>query len=160
MSDDLGIRFAREVHPVGDQLFAKLKVVFDDAVVHDRNVADGMGVGVGFVGAPVGRPSSVPEAELSHEWSLTQGFSKVAQFADRTHDFDRLAVVHGQPRRVIAAVFQPPKPVQQYRRRFTTAYVPDDSTHAVLASKSREGLRRSPISTYPDALSVARSHAL
>ncbi|MNE80383.1 hypothetical protein D3C80_1769470 [compost metagenome] len=67
MGNNLCIRFGREMASAGNQLFFEVQVVFDNPVVHDRELLAFIGVGVGvLVGRfTVSRPAGVPDSGTS-----------------------------------------------------------------------------------------------
>lgn len=59
---DLGVGAREEIIPLAEQPGTQLLIVFDDAVMHQRELFGGVGVGVYVGGLPVGGPAGVPDA--------------------------------------------------------------------------------------------------
>ncbi len=85
---------------------AELEVVFDDSVVDDRDVAREVGMCVRLAGAAVGRPARVPDAHRSFEPALLERRREAFELAHGAHHLDALGLVHGEARRVVAAVLE------------------------------------------------------
>ena len=97
MRDDFGVRFGLKLDSLGLQLLLQHSVVFDDAVVHNRNVAIkalvrvGVFLGRGAVGSPAGvRDTDVPMKRVF----LDFGF-KCADLARCAHGLDFAVVDQG-----------------------------------------------------------------
>ena len=77
--------------------------VFDDAVVHERELFVCMRVGVFFRRRAVRRPARVPDAAMPSERAGGSEFLDPALSLD---DAQNVSVEHGDTRRVVAAVFE------------------------------------------------------
>ena len=138
---DLGGDHVRERLGVGvaDQRDATLREavpellgVLDDAVVHDRDAARGVGVrvGVDVVRLAVGGPPGVADAD----GGLGPVVDQVPQVLDPARglgDLQPVAVDDGQAGRVIAPVLQAPQALEQDRDGVPAADVADDSAHVI-----------------------------
>jgi hypothetical protein len=127
--DDLGVGVRREAHALRLERLPQRDVVFDDAVVHDGDVAGGVRMGVVLAGPAVRRPARVADPRRSREGVLGERFVEAGELADGAHDFDGLSVVHGEPRRVVPPVFELAQAVDQDRRRGARSHVSNDSAH-------------------------------
>ena len=65
MSDHFGVRLADETSAVQLELFAQLVMVFNDAVVNDRDALNRVRMRVVFGWAAVSGPAGVPDAYRS-----------------------------------------------------------------------------------------------
>ena len=126
--------------------------IFDDAVVHEGDVAGTVDVGMGVGGrrramcgpAGVRDPGRAgqgfaievitqaldPPRELANdERTAVSPVSTVARDSP-VSAVSPMAVHHGHARGVVAAILEPAQPLQQNGSGVTRAHVPDDSTHA------------------------------
>ena len=138
MRDDFCISFGNEFVPVRLQFTFERKVVLDDAVVNNDDVASAvtMGMRILFRGAAVGCPARVADAVGAFKGMLADDFFQIAQLARSAPKFQWAvaAIADGDAGRVIAAVLQSPKPFNDDRNGFLRAYIADNSTHALLAA--------------------------
>ena len=81
MGDDLGIRFRAEMGVALDQLLLQLEIIFDDAVVHDHDIAGAVRVGVVFRRPAMGCPTAVTDADLSGYRLAFQRGGEIVEFA-------------------------------------------------------------------------------
>ena len=89
-------------------------MVLDDAVVHDRDVAGDVRVGVELARPAVRGPARVADAGRARRAvRFASAVVEVRELADGAHDLDALAVVHGEAGRVVAAVFEPAQAVDK-----------------------------------------------
>ena len=67
MGDHLGVRLGAEQHPFGLQLLPQAAVVLDDAVLHHRQLAASIevGVGVALFRLAVGGPAGMADAAVA-----------------------------------------------------------------------------------------------
>ena len=120
-----GVGVGGELIAVGPLGAAQRFVVFDDAVAHQREgAAADMRMGVDFGRRAVGRPAGVSDAGGAAQGLA--GGQRALQFGDFADAADapktlcggvHRGVDDGHAGRVIAAVFEPLQPVQQYRQR-------------------------------------------
>ena len=113
VGDNLGVGVADDGEAARLELASQLQVVFDDAVVHDRDRAGDVWVCVDLRRAAVCCPSGVPDSDGARKALLRECFLEVAELADRPDDLDAVVCMNGQARRIVASVFQSPKPVEQ-----------------------------------------------
>ena len=126
---DLGVGVARKAHSFALELTFQLEVILDDAVVHHRDVTGDVRMSIGLTRPTVGRPARVPEPGRAREVPRLDRGSQVLELAHRAHDLDRLSVVDREPGRVVAAVLELGKPIEQNGSRLPRPDVTDDSTH-------------------------------
>src|SRR3954468_19557837 len=87
-------------------------------------------VGVLFRGPPVRRPARVADSISAVERLQSNGLFKVAQLAFGTANRQRALFINdGNARRVIAAIFQFAKPVENHPNDLLVTNVADDSAH-------------------------------
>ena len=138
VGDDLGVGLGDELVALRSEFALQLEIIFDNAVVDDDDAAGAvaMGMGVLFGGAAVRGPAGVADAEGAVERMLAQNLFKVGELAWSATHFKRGAgrAAHGDARRVIAAVFQAPQPLDDDRNYFLWTDVADNSAHAAILS--------------------------
>ena len=102
------------------------------------------GMGVLFGGAAVGGPAGVADAEGAVDGMLAQHLFQVAQLARRAAHLKRGAggAAHGDARRVVAAVFQPPQPFDDDRNYLLGADITDNSAHEVILNDDADAGRK------------------
>src|SRR6185436_3311034 len=127
MRDHLGIGVRSELVAERLKPRANRRVVLDDAVVHHRDPAAHMRMGVALGGHAVGGPARVADADLS-----LQAERKFGQLGNATRAANTLepAIDDGHPRGVVAAVLQPSQAFDQDRDDVAPRYRGDDSAHA------------------------------
>ena len=123
VGDDLGVGLAVKRITQGLQFGAQFVVVFDDAVVHQGHAARGVHIGRSWTGTevgvrvahrrcPMGGPAGVGDAggagdviglDLGHQLGHAIGAARAPQATTLT---GQAVVVHGNPARVIASVFE------------------------------------------------------
>src|SRR5688500_12569946 len=128
MSDDLRIGVGGEFVALGPQLATDGVVVLDDAVVHNRDPAAHMGMGVAFGGHAVGGPAGVADADGSFQ-AAVQG--KAGELGDPAGaaQAPQAAVDDRHAGRVITPVFQAPQAFDQDGDDVSVRYRSDDSAH-------------------------------
>ncbi len=131
VGDDFGVCVADDGEAARLELAPQLQVVFDDAVVHDRDGAGNVRVCVDLRRAAVRGPPGVPDSNRAREALLRERFLEVAELADRADNLDAVVRMNGEAGRIVAAVFEPPKPVEQDRRRLAVTDVTNDSAHSL-----------------------------
>src|SRR6266403_1550100 len=140
VGDDFGVGFGDEFVAFALQLFFKLQIIFDDAVVHDDDLSGAVAVRmrVFFRGTSVCGPPGVADAVGSPacasntiDRGFLDDFFQVAQLAGGAANFQFAGRVHdGDTGGVIAAVFQFAQPFDNDRNDFFGADVAHDSAHA------------------------------
>ena len=143
---DLGVGLAAEGVAVALKVLFEGGVVLDNAVVDQGDAAGAVGVGVGVEagGGAVGGPAGVGHADARARQfvavvvaALDLGLQD-ADAPDGAADVQLVVGVdHGQPGRVVAAVFQPFEPLDQHGLGDFASDVGDDPTHKLLRSVGR-----------------------
>src|SRR5690606_6868496 len=112
---------------------AQLAEVLDNTVMHDDGppAAADVRVRVAWAGHAVRRPARVPDPDPAIERRVTHPLEQVAQLAHIAPDRDLIALHDGDPRRVVAAIFQALQAGQNDRRCVARANVSNDSTHSI-----------------------------
>ena len=129
--DDLGVGLGREEVAFLDEALLQRGIVFDDAVVHDGDVAGAVGVrvrvfGVGFA---VGGPARVRHADRPLPRAQADQAFELRDLTLGLLDGE-VAVLHdGHTGGVVAAVFEALQPLEEDRHRRVVSDVPDDSAH-------------------------------
>ena len=133
--DRLRVRFRREGVAARFEAAAQLPEVLDDPVVDDRDVAGAVAVrmGVQVVGAPVGRPARVGEADGGVRCAVGDRGLEIDELARPLLDEEVPGVVdEGDPGRVVATVFEPLEPFDEDGARLPRTGVADDAAHGVM----------------------------
>ncbi len=132
VDEHLGIGFAQE--PMAGRLQAglDLEIVLDDPVVDQRQLpgAVPMRMRVRIVGSTVRRPARVRDPGVACRRPAVQVLGQVGELARLLLDED--APLRGEERdacRVVAAILEPPQPVDQDRRSVSRTDVADDAAH-------------------------------
>ena len=132
---DLGVGVAGELHAVGLEFLAQHRVVLDDAVVDDRDLARGVTVrmGVAVRRPAVGGPAGVADSGAARQRCRVGGGQRllqVGQPACATADGQApVAVEKRDARGVVAAVLHPPQRVDDDAAGVPRTDVADDSAH-------------------------------
>src|SRR5262245_39255695 len=126
MRDDLGVGVGRELVAEAAQPGAHLLVVLDDAVVHHRDPARDVRVGVPFRGHAVRRPAGVADADRA-----VQAPGELFQLGNPAAGANTLhgAVDDGDAGRVVAAILEAAQALDQDRHDVSGGYGSDDSAH-------------------------------
>src|SRR4051812_31357479 len=115
-----------------DELLLQLKIVFDDAVVNDNDFSRTVAVrmSVLFRWAPVRSPTCVADAIGSVEGLKPDSLSKIAKLAFGAAVLQPIPVTgDGDTRRIVSAIFQPAKTVDNHRYYALTSDVPHNTAH-------------------------------
>ena len=138
VGDDLGVGFGDELVALRGEFALQIEIVLDDAVVDDDDAAGAvaMGMGILFRGAAMRGPAGVADAEGAVERMLAQNLFQVGELARRAAHLERGAgwAAHGDARRVVAAVFQAPQPLDDDRNYFLWTDITDNAAHAAILS--------------------------
>ena len=139
VGEHLGIGFREEMMAIVFEPRAQGTVVFDDAVVDERDVAGlvEVRVGVRLRRRAVGGPAGVGDASARPLEKLrvpigARPFIEVRDFSDSSRNVQDLAVQQGKPRRVVTAVLQLSQPADQDGCRVRFSNVSYDSAHDVI----------------------------
>ena len=133
VNDDLRVRLTMEPEPLGLQHLAQLHEVFDDAVLHDGELAvvAHVRMGVRLRRRAVRCPARMAEADIAVKIATVMRFGQqILDLAAGLGKLDRAAVEHGDAGRVITAVFELLQPFEKDRRSLLRADVSNDSTHS------------------------------
>ena len=129
MRNHLAVGFAEESPPVGDQLIAQRLEILDNAIVHQRHRPGDMRMGIAERRRPVRRPARVRDPHLAIQRCRGQFPRQIVELALGPPPVE-IAVPDGDdPGRIIPAIFQPPKPVEQPLRNRLTPANSNNSTH-------------------------------
>src|SRR5205807_1797360 len=113
------------------QLVAQRRIIFDHAVVHQRDfsalVKMRMRIFVGHFA--MSSPACVTDAVLSRGRFLGHQFGKVRDPSGAFARLDLLPVYDGNASGIVTSIFKPPQTVQKYGRRFCATDISDNSTH-------------------------------
>ena len=135
MRDRLGIGFGLEGVAVRFQTLAQLLIVFNDAVMYDRNLALAVAPTQMWVRVAVGRlamrrPTGMSDAAGARQLALLANFFlKVCNTATRLDYAQTVLRERCNARGVIAAVFQTVQTFYQNRQRILAPRETNDSTH-------------------------------
>ena len=105
--------------------------VLDDAVVHDGDSLATVDVGMGVAGGrrAVGGPTRVRDAARPDHRRARQFLFQGADAAGELAHLDPTTVLHGDTRRIVAAIFQSPETLDENRCRLPPADVAYDAAH-------------------------------
>ena len=140
LRDDLAVRFRCELYTLLLEKFPDLQIVFNDAVVYQRDFAvlGHMGVGVDIVRFAVCRPAGMADADRAvHERAVRRLFGQVCEPALAFGDVQHAVLRHADTRRVIAPVLQPRKALEQNGRSLLLADITYDSTHKIVPPENK-----------------------
>ena len=117
MRDDLGVGLGDELVALVLQLLLQIEVVLDDAVVDDDDPAGAVAVRMRvLLGRPaVRRPARVADAVLAVDRRGRDHFLEARELAGAAPQLDRAVADDGDAGRVVAAVLEPPQPVDEDR---------------------------------------------
>ena len=149
MGDDLGIGLRDEDVAERAQLAAQLVEVLDDAVVDDGDAVGGVRVGVGLVGAAVGGPAGVADADGAGERFARQQRLEIAELALGAPARDVAVHQRRDAGGIVAAIFEALEPVEQQRRHRGLADDAENAAHQRTPSEARgaRSIDRSPASS-------------
>ncbi len=128
---DLGVRLGTKGVTPGFQLPSQFLVIFDDAVVNDRDPARGIGMGmrVDVRRLAVRGPAGVPYAGGAGKRGVVKLAFKVAQPADALPDVQTSVFKRGDPGGIVTAVFETLEPLDQHGHRVPTSHISNNATH-------------------------------
>jgi hypothetical protein len=141
MSENFRIRIRSEIGvAILNQLIFQRLIIFDDSVVGQGKPPTGVKMRMSiFIGHfAMGRPTGMADPERArYRFPRNQ----LGERGDSPRAFPRLdlmmSIDDGDAGRVIAAIFEAPKPIEQNRRRFRAPDITDNSAH--MASLMRLG---------------------
>src|ERR1700730_7845460 len=129
--DDFGVGFRDELVSLALQLLFELQIVFDNAVVHDNDLAGAvaMRVRVLFGRSAMGGPARVADSVGALDRRFLENFFEIAQFSRRPPHFQLGLVHHRDSRRVISAVFELAQTFNYDGNDFFRPNITDNSAH-------------------------------
>ena len=133
MGDHLGVRLADEARAGALQISAQGFMVFDDAVVHHRDAALDvrMGMGVEVAGFAVRGPARVADADHALHRALVKQVFEVFQPAlGLAHVDAPLRPDHRHACAVVAPIGKPLQSLNKNGRGLLASNIADDSAHA------------------------------
>ena len=98
---------------LGSQHLAELHEVLDDAVVDNRDIAGDLGMRVPDGRLSVGCPAGVGNAQGPVNLLLSNEIRQLLHLSDASLALQNASGDNGNARGVVAAVFKPPKPLNQ-----------------------------------------------
>ncbi|MCY1398324.1 hypothetical protein D9M71_133530 [compost metagenome] len=131
MDDDFGVGVRGEDITLGLELLTQSFVVFDDAVVDDRQLLAGeVRVGIALAGGAVGGPAGVGDAQATDQRLLGQGLLQLGDLAGTTAAI-QLTVIgeDGHTGAVIATVFEALQALDQNGGDIALGDGANDATH-------------------------------
>ena len=130
--DDFGVGLGDELVALPLQLVLQVEVILDDAVVDDDDLpgAVAMRVGVLFGRASVRRPAGVADAVVAHERRQPNDRFEVRELTRAPAQIHGTVAHHGDAGRVVAAVFEPPQPVNQHGHHVLRPDVSNNAAHS------------------------------
>src|SRR5690348_4124337 len=135
MRDNFGVGVRSELVAEGLEPRADLVVVLDDAVVHHRDAAADVRMGVALGGHAVRGPARVADAGAADQVLLVGEFLELGDPAAGAKAL-QIAIDDGNPGGVVPAVLQAPQPFEENRDDVAPRYRGDDSAHAGRAWKN------------------------
>src|ERR1700678_1280941 len=113
--DDLGIRFRAEGITLALKRRAQGIVIFNDAVVHDRETVFGcMRMRITLARDAVCGPAGMGDTDRSMARRAVERFLECANLADGSKACQMTGTVdHGDTCRIITSIFEPPQPLHE-----------------------------------------------
>jgi hypothetical protein len=125
----LGIGLGLEPDAFGHQFVLELAEVLDDAVVHHRNPAGDVGMGVDLGRRAVRRPAGMADAGGAGELVPVELTLELGQLAGGPHPLERTAFENRDAGGVVAAILKPGQSLDEVRCDRSPAEDSNDSTH-------------------------------
>src|SRR3984957_14010005 len=142
--DDLRVGLRTDPVSVTIEFGAQRLVIFDDAVMHDREaVVRDVWVRVALAGHAVRGPTRVRDAERPMARREVERILQRLNLANRAQASQVMGIVHdGDARGVVTPILQPPQSLHEDGNDITLSDCSDDSTHAyqVLVAARRPSL--------------------
>ena len=129
LDDGFGVGLGLEDDAFGLELGAERAVVLDDAVVHHRDAAGLVRVGVALGGLAVRRPAGVADAGLAADRVADEEVGEGDELAHGAAAAEPAVMDGGDAGAVVAAVFQPLQRLEDERRHLVAAEDRDDAAH-------------------------------
>jgi hypothetical protein len=120
---------ARRLEPL-----LELEVVLDDTVVNDDNPPRTIAMRVRVVGggSTVGGPPGMTNPVIALEWMRVHRFDEARQFAGASAYFNVAVTNQSDARRVVSAILETSKTVEEHGNDWLGTEISDDSAHSVL----------------------------
>src|SRR6185437_8987982 len=123
----LGVGLGLEAIAQARQLGLELLKILDDAVVDDRDAVGGDRMGVGLARHAMRRPAGMADADPALDRLLGETRLEPRELALGAAALDMAIDQRRDAGRIIAAIFEPPEPLDEQRRHLLT---PDDANDA------------------------------
>ncbi len=129
--DDFGVGFRSELVAAPFQVFAQLIMIFDDAVVDDRQTVERhVRVCIPFTRNTVSGPTCVCDTEVAVRRVLLERVLQHLDLADSAHALEVLRTIeHRDTSGIVAAIFEPPQPLHENGHDVPLSDGTDDSAH-------------------------------
>ena len=149
MSDNFSISIGAEFKPLRLQIGTQLGMVFDDAVVHNRDLlAAHVRMGIALSRHTMGGPARVRDPQRTLDGALVEQALQLGDLTDRTDALQaRIVIAHGDAGRVVSPVFEPTQTLHQDGYDVAFGDGPYDAAHVTI-SPMDDGLR--PAGRNPD----------
>ena len=131
MRNYLRIGLGAEQHPLRLQLLPQAAVVLDDAVLHHRQTARAIevGVGVALLRLAVGGPAGMADAALARGSLGLKAGSEIDKFALCLEAMEASPINRGNTGGVVAAIFQLAQTLQQLGSRLPRSNQGNNAAH-------------------------------
>jgi len=132
LGDKLGVGIGLQLDTHFEEFPAQAAIVFDDAIVNHRHLtaAVGLRVGVGLGGRTMGRPPRMTDADRAVQRFVIRLLLQVAELSGGTQDLDLIRPHDRDSGRVVAAILEAAKTIEEDRNDLVRADVTDDATHS------------------------------
>ena len=129
---NLGVGFRGERVTQADQFLTQAFVIFNDAVMHQRqgfSLCD-MWMGIAFTGHAMGGPSGMGNTRTAKTGAGLKRLLQSRDLAMRPHPADfSVCAQQGDPGRIVTAIFKPTQALQQDRHYIALGDRSNYSTH-------------------------------
>jgi hypothetical protein len=129
MSDHLSVRVRGETRASQLELLTQFAMIFDDAVVNDRNTINRVWMGVLFVWTAMSCPARVADAYTANKRLTSEHALEVREFPDRAPPRKETAFKGGNAGGIIPSIFKPPQRIQHRSGGWPSTHETNDSTH-------------------------------
>jgi hypothetical protein len=145
VAEHLGVGFGLEGVVLADQEAFDRGVIFDDAVVHERElaIAAEMRVRVGVGHPAVGGPTRMADAGRAGKMVFRDLLGEIVHPADLFDDVEVAVLLDGESGRIVAAVFQALQSLEQDGSRLLFTHIADDAAHIfrIFSGEFREAVK-------------------
>ncbi len=118
--------------PASVSSLRKFAMIFDDAVVNDRNAVNRVRMRVLFVWTAMRCPARVANAYETDERLTSKLALEVLEFTDCTPPREVTAFKPGDTGRIVSSIFKPPQRIHNRSGGWPSTQDTDDSTHLLL----------------------------